>query len=141
MLAFLLAGVSFALLWATSFHPEYGYFIDELYYIACSKHLAFGYVDHAPLVPWIARIATTLFGESVYGLRLFAAGAGALSVLLVGLLARRLGGGRTAQVLACLAATTSIVFLAMFNFFTVNCTGILLWTLSSWMLLELCRSR
>ena len=26
----------------------YGYFRDELYYLACSKHLAAGYVDHPP---------------------------------------------------------------------------------------------
>jgi hypothetical protein len=29
----------------TVFHGNYGYFRDELYNIACSKHLAFGYVD------------------------------------------------------------------------------------------------
>jgi hypothetical protein len=28
---------------------RYGYFPDELYFIATSKHLAFGYVDFAPL--------------------------------------------------------------------------------------------
>ena len=27
---------------------NFGYFRDELYYIACSKHLAWGYVDHPP---------------------------------------------------------------------------------------------
>jgi len=42
---------------------RYGFHNDELYFIACGNHLSFGYVDHAPLVPWIARLATTLFGD------------------------------------------------------------------------------
>lgn len=41
---------------------RYGYHHDELYFLACGEHLSFGYVDHAPLVPWIARLADTLFG-------------------------------------------------------------------------------
>jgi hypothetical protein len=32
------------------FNRQYGYFRDELYYAACGEHLAWGYVDHAPLV-------------------------------------------------------------------------------------------
>lgn len=28
---------------------HYGYFRDELYYIACARHLDFGYVDQPPL--------------------------------------------------------------------------------------------
>ena len=57
---------------------RFGYHHDELYFIACGNHLSFGYVDHAPLVPWMARLAiTVLFGESLFGLRIFAALAGA----------------------------------------------------------------
>ena len=43
---------------------RYGFHHDELYFIACGEHLSFGYVDHAPLVPWIARLATTLSGHA-----------------------------------------------------------------------------
>ena len=28
---------------------RYGYFRDELYYLACTRHLDFGYVDQPPL--------------------------------------------------------------------------------------------
>ena len=42
---------------------QYGYFRDELYYIACSKHLAFGYVDMAPLAPFLLRICRAIFGD------------------------------------------------------------------------------
>ena len=43
---------------------RYGYSFDELYFIACGNHPSVGYVDHAPLVPWIARLSTSLFGNS-----------------------------------------------------------------------------
>ncbi len=36
---------------------RFGYHHDELYFLACGRRLAFGYVDHAPLVPWIARLS------------------------------------------------------------------------------------
>jgi len=72
---------------------RYGYHPDELYFIACGEHPAFGYVDHAPLVPFIARAATSLFGESLFGLRILAVLSGAAAIFLTGLLARRLGEG------------------------------------------------
>jgi len=37
---------------------RYGIFRDEMYYVACSKHLAWGYVDHPPMnvfITWFAR--------------------------------------------------------------------------------------
>ena len=37
----------------------YGYFRDELYYIACSEHLDWGYVDQPPLVALVAWIRGT----------------------------------------------------------------------------------
>ena len=49
-IAWVFAALAFLLQMA--FSGRYGYFRDELYYIACSKHLAFGYVDMAPLIAW-----------------------------------------------------------------------------------------
>src|SRR3990172_7799665 len=65
---------------------RYGYHHDELYFLACGHHLSFGYVDHARMVPWIARLADTLFGPSLVGLRIFPALAGAAAVVITGLL-------------------------------------------------------
>jgi hypothetical protein len=48
---------------------RYGYFRDELYYLACSAHLDWGYVDHAPMVAWAARLSRTLLSESLFALR------------------------------------------------------------------------
>jgi hypothetical protein len=56
-----------------AFNGGYGYFRDELYYVACGEHLAFGYPDHAPLIALAAKLTRTLFGDSLFALRLFSA--------------------------------------------------------------------
>ena len=81
---------------------RYGYHRDELYFVAASKHLAWGYVDQPPLSVALVWLARRLFGDSLYGLRLFPALAFATAVLLAGLTARELGGRRFAQTLAAL---------------------------------------
>src|SRR6202030_4729482 len=63
---------------------RYGIFRDELYYLACSEHLDAGYVDQPPLIAFVAWIARHLFGESLIGLRLLPALAGAATVWLTG---------------------------------------------------------
>src|SRR5262245_27164541 len=90
---------------------RYGYHHDELYFLACGRHPALGYVDHPPLVPWLARLVDALFPHSLFALRLLPALAGAVAVLLAGLLTRRLGGGRFALTLACLAMIVAPVYL------------------------------
>ena len=56
---------------------RYGVFRDEMYYVACSEHLAWGYVDHPPMNVLIAWVARHLFGACLLGLRVFPALAGA----------------------------------------------------------------
>jgi len=82
---------------------RYGYFRDELYFLDCGRHLAWGYVDHAPMIGLVSRIALAL-GGSLHVLRLFPTIAGAVVVALTMLIAWRLGGDRYAQGLAGLAA-------------------------------------
>src|ERR1700732_528641 len=82
---------------------RYGIFRDELYYLACSEHLGAGYVDQPPLIAFVSWIARHLFGESLIGLRLLPALAGAATVWLTGKLSREMGGGAFAQALAALA--------------------------------------
>lgn len=55
------------------FSGNYGYFRDELYYIACSDHLAFGYVDHPPLSIFILTLARGLPGDSLLAIRFLSA--------------------------------------------------------------------
>lgn len=105
----------------------YGYFRDEFYYLACGERLAAGYVDHPPLIAFIAKFARVVFGESLSGLRLLPAVAGAAVVFLTGMLVRDLGGKRAAQVLACLALIVAPVYLAIDNFLSMNAFEHLFW--------------
>ncbi len=43
---------------------------DETNYWQWSRHLAFGYHDGAPMIAWIIRLSTTLFGQSEISVRL-----------------------------------------------------------------------
>jgi len=84
---------------------RYGIFRDELYYLACARHLAFGYVDQPPLIAWVTWFAAHVFGTSLVGLRLLPALAAGLLVWLAAEVARELGGGRFAQILAGFAVS------------------------------------
>src|SRR5437870_13269601 len=96
----LLAGVKLAVHLVTA--GRYGYFRDELYFLDCGRHLDWGYVDHAPMIGLMARLALVL-GGSLPALRLFPALAAGGLVVLTAAIARRLGGGAYAQGLAALA--------------------------------------
>ena len=85
------------------FAGRYGYFRDELYYIACSNHLAFGYVDFAPLVAWLTRAFRLVFGDSLHAIRLLPALAFGAEVALSGFITRELGGKRWSIFLACIS--------------------------------------
>src|SRR5688500_13836285 len=73
---------------------NYGYFVDELYYLATAQHLDWGYVDQPPLIALVAWFVRATLGESLHAIRLLPALAGAATVLLTARLARELGGGR-----------------------------------------------
>src|SRR3979411_751162 len=115
---------------------RYGIFRDELYYLACSEHLDAGYVDQPPLIAFITWIARHLFGESLLGLRLLPALAGATTVWLTGKLAHDLGGGVFAQALAALAAFAAPVFLLMHHWLTMNAFEPLVWTACVWCIIR-----
>jgi hypothetical protein len=101
-------------------HIGWGYFRDELYYILCGQHLAWGYVDHGPVVAVQARLAILFFGKSLVGLRLFSALAGAKQVFLTGLIAWALGGRRAAQSLAMLCVMVAPQYLGVDSFLSMN---------------------
>ncbi len=80
----------------------YGYFRDELYFVVCGRHPAWGYTDQPPLTPLIAWASDAAF-HSLRGLRLVPAIACAATVALTAHAARLLGGGLYARWLAGLA--------------------------------------
>lgn len=111
---------------------HYGIFRDELYYLACSEHLAFGYVDQPPLIALITWIARHAFGESLLGLRLLPAVAGSATVWLTGKLAREMGGGAFAQALAALAVFCTPIYLLFHHWLTMNAFEPLIWAGCAW---------
>jgi hypothetical protein len=106
---------------------RYGYFRDELYYIACGQHLAFGYVDLPPLSALLIRLSRVLLGDSLFAIRFLPAVASALNVALTGMIARELGGRSWAVALSCTASLCALVFLAVGNFFSMNAFEPLFW--------------
>jgi hypothetical protein len=108
----------FSSLWGS--HLGYGFFRDELYFLVCGHHLAWGYVDQPPLVAVQARLAETLFGLSPTGIRILSFAAGGVTVGLTGLLTWQLGGRRIAQVLAMVAVLAAPVLLGTSNFLSMN---------------------
>ena len=119
---------------------HYGYFVDELYYLACSRHLDWGYVDQPPLIAAVTWLVRMLFGESLPALRFLPAVAGAALVALTALLARELGGGRYAQVLAATAVLVAPGFLSLDNLLTMNAFEPLFWMGCAWLLLRIVRT-
>ncbi len=106
---------------------RYGYFRDELYYIACARHLDFGYVDQPPLSILLLRLSEMLLGDSLFAIRLLPALAGAATVALTGAIARELGGRGWAVALACAASLCALFNLAVGNFFSMNAFEPLFW--------------
>jgi len=106
---------------------RYGYFVDELYYIACSKHLAWGYVDQPPLIAVITWLERMTLGESLRALHFLPAVASGLRVLLTGLIARELGARRFGIALACVCVIVAPIYLGLDSLLTMNVFESLFW--------------
>jgi Dolichyl-phosphate-mannose-protein mannosyltransferase len=129
--------VAFLLYLVPGLVGPYGPFIDELYYVACAKHLAWGYVDHPPLAPLLLRAAMIVGGDNLVVLRLLASTFGALTVLGTGLLAWRLGANRFGQGLASAAMLCAPIAQVLFGFYSMNAIEPLLWLVLCWLLVEI----
>ena len=132
-LATLFASVKLLLTFGLTLYTQkigYGYFRDEFYYIACGQHLAWGYVDHGPVVAVQARVGELLFGDSVFAIRIFSAFAGGIMVFLGGMVAWALGGLRSAQALAMLGLICCPQYIGTDGFLSMNSFEPMFWTAS-----------
>jgi hypothetical protein len=118
----------------------YGYFRDELYYIACSKHLAAGYVDQPPLSIFVMAVTRLLLGDSVFAIRLVPAVVSSLSVIALCLLVRRLGGKGMAMIIASLCFLASPLLLGTHTYYSMNSLDVLFWLLITHALLGVSES-
>ncbi len=113
----------------------YGYFRDEFYYIAASKHLAFGYVDFPAFIALLTALVRLTLGDSLVALHFFPALAGAAVILLTGLMARQLGADPFGQVLAALAALVAPQYLGVNALLTMDSFDLLVWAAALYVLI------
>lgn len=128
---FAIAGVKLVLHLVINLFGGYGIFRDELYYLACADHLAFGYVDQPPLSIWWLAGVRALLGDSLFAIRLVPALAGAALVVVTGLIARQLGGGRFAVIVAALSTLVAGQILAASSIWSMNVFDLLLVALAT----------
>ncbi len=116
------------LIFHTVFNNRYGYFRDEFDYLSCGNHLAWGYVDQPPLLPFLVRISRELIGDSLRSIRFLPALAISFTVILTAMIAREFGGKRYALILSAVAMVIAPVYLSDGSLLTTNCLEPLLWT-------------
>ena len=109
------------------FNNRYGYFRDEFDYIACGNHLAWGFVDQPPLIPFLVRVSRAAFGDSLRSIRFVPAVASSFLVVQGSLIARELGGRRFALVLSAVAVALAPTYLSDGSLLTTNCLEPNLW--------------
>jgi dolichol-phosphate mannosyltransferase len=85
---------------------------EETYYWNYSRHLAFGYLDHPPMVGWLISAGTAVFGDTEFGVRIGALCCGAIASFFLYRLTRNLFGEASAPVAVLLAQTLPFFFLA-----------------------------
>ena len=132
--SFLASGM--AIVWAIAlaklllhiyFNNRYGYFRDEFDYIACGNHLAWGYVDQPPLIPFLTRISIAVLGDSLRAIRFIPALASSLLVVQAAVLARELGGRRFALLLTAITILIAPQYLSNGSLLGTNCLEPNLW--------------
>src|SRR5689334_9073407 len=114
---------------------NYGYFRDEFYYIAASRHLAFGYVDFPPFIALLTAFVRLTLGDSLLALHFFPALAGAGVIVLTGLITRQLGADGFGQVLAALAVLVTPQYLGMNALLTMDSFDLLVWAAALYVLI------
>jgi dolichyl-phosphate-mannose-protein mannosyltransferase len=115
------------LLFHIYFNNRYGYFRDEFDYISCGDHLAWGYVDQPPLIPFLTHVSRALFGDSLRAIRFFPALASSLLVVQAAVLAREFGGRRFALLLTAVTVVIAPQYLSNGSLLGTNCLEPNLW--------------
>ena len=118
---------------------RYGYYRDELYFIACAKRLAWGYVDMPPLAPLVAWLSAPAHYELIV-LRASVALAAGATVYLACAITAELGGSRNAQILAVLTVAFTPAYLFLGNTLTTTSFEPFTWALVAYAAMRLVRS-
>jgi hypothetical protein len=121
-------------------NSRYGFHRDELQFLSDASHLDWGFVAYPPFTPFVERISLALFGLSMVGLRLASVLAQAAAVIVTGLMARELGGGRLAQTAAAVSVALSPLPLFQGTEFQYTTFDYLWWVLLAYCVMRLLRT-
>ena len=119
---------------------NYGWHRDELQVLSDARHLDWGFVPYPPLTPFVERIGMAIFGFSLTGLRVFSVITQAVAIVVTGLMARELGGGRLAQFTAALAVALSPLPLFEGTEFQYSTYDYLWWVLVAYFVIRLLKT-
>jgi hypothetical protein len=119
---------------------RYGFHRDELQFLSDARHLDWGFVAYPPLTPFLQHIGLALFGVSLVGLRLFSVLFQAAAIVVTGLMAKELGGGRLAQFIAAIAVAFSPLPLFNATEFQYTSFDFFWWVLSAYFIIRLLRT-
>src|SRR5258705_3509242 len=109
------------------FNNRYGYFRDEFDYLSCGDHLAWGYVDQPPLLPFLVRISRVILGDSLRSIRFLPALAASALIVLTAMITRELDCRRFALILAAVAVLIAPTYLSDGSLLTTNCLEPIFW--------------
>ncbi|RDS79648.1 hypothetical protein DWU98_16400 [Dyella monticola] len=118
---------------------QYGFHRDELQFLSDAQHMDWGFVPYPPLTAALEHLSLTMFGLSLVGLRLFSVLAQVLVIVVSGLMARDLGGGRLAQVFTAIAVALSPLPIFEATEFQYTSFDMLWWVLIAWSAIRLLR--
>ncbi len=133
-----LTGLAFTAI-HVAFSGRYGFHRDELLSYSNAMHLDWCYVVYAPLTAWLARAELVVFGTSLVGYRLLPAVSVGLVSVLAGLIARAMGGGKGAMLVAAVAAGIAGPICFAGSFLSYMSFDILWWVLVAWATARLLR--
>ena len=124
------------------FATNYGYLRDERFFIVSgSQHLSLGFVDFPPFIAYVAAFLNLISKDSLISIRVVPALNEALVVFVVGMIARELGGGRKAQLLAAVSTLVSFGFLAFGSLFTPDSFDSLWWSILAYLVVRIVKRK
>ena len=115
----------------------YGFFRDELYYLACANRIQLGYVDHPPLSIYILSVWRSLFGDAMFVIRIVPAIISSVTVFMIGLFTMRLGGGKTAIIISTVTFMLTPIFLGINTIYSMNTFDFFFWITSAYFFLRI----
>lgn len=121
----------------TNLTGAYGFFRDELYYIACSDHLAWGYVDQPPFSLYLLKLSRLLFGNSLMAIRIIPTLMHTGTIVITGLIVKEMGGKVFAIFIAGLALALSPIHMGMSSIYSMNSIDVLIWALIVYLILKI----